>query len=562
MTLHDDAPRRFAKHVVRRATLVARATASATQSATSSSTHSTKAGQQIAREQTSSLEAPVVAIILGGFVGVFILFVLVGITCKYANRPRSDKRPYNHVKTMYQPSAAGYGSAAANGANASTYRANESTHDVSNPNAGLLDSAQPMGRGGRYEEADDSLGSSNANDNAFAAHGANGGFGMIPSASASSFSGDESTRFGGPACRGHARGASTGIDLPGPAASATFRRNVSGSHPPVHANPDDSYDAPPHSANGLLSSSIMPDGSGFTPGQIFDHNVVNGGAPKSSAEMREHRTSYLGGPPVGVLPRRTSLVQQNPQQRPYARGPPPSSSKNRRSRYTQNQSSTDTATMRRSRIDSVGPGTYRKSMFLPNDESTPDFTGGSQMRRLPSNNDVPKPLRRVESIGKGDPRRSSRYAPNNPGSRVLPMRAPEAHDVPLGNGAGAYREGLPASSGDAFLSTAGAQGGRDGRYSPYGGSSNGSSSPLGPLGPNDPMLTMQQQQQQQQQQFAPGGGVRMMPYGAGFGAPVPRPGIATTQISSPSSFAPAAPLGAGLGRGMEASSHAASRQIL
>ncbi|TKY85478.1 hypothetical protein EX895_005640 [Sporisorium graminicola] len=559
MTLHDDAPRRFAKHVVRRATLVARATASATQS----TEHSTKSGSQIAREQTSSLKAPVVAIILGGFIGVFLLFVLVGITCKFANRPRSDNRTYNHAKAMYQPSAAGYGSAAAHNGGTSMYRANELMHDVSNPNAGLLDSAQPMGRGGRYEEADDSLGSSNGNDSAFAARGANGGFGMIPSNSASSFSGDESNRFAGPARRGHARGASTGIDLPGPAASATFRRNVSGSHPPVHSNPDNSYDAP-HAANGLLSSSVMPDGSGFTPGQIFDHNAINGGAPKASAEMREHRTSFLGGPPVGVLPRRTSLVQQTPQQRPYARGPPPSSSKNRRSRYAQqNQSSTDTANMRRSRIDSVGPGTYRKSMFLPSDDSTPDFAGGSQMRRMPSNNnEAPKPLRRVESIGKGDPRRTSRYTPNNAGSRVLPMKAPEARDLPPANPTGGYRDGLPSSSGEAFLSAAGGQGGRNGRYSPYGGSSsNGSSSPLGPLGPNDPKLTTQQQQQQHQE-YAPGGGVRMMPYGAGFGAPVPRPGMATTQISSPSSFAPAAPLGAGLGRGMEVSSHAAPRQIL
>ncbi|CDS01814.1 uncharacterized protein SPSC_06485 [Sporisorium scitamineum] len=557
MTLHDDAPRRFVKHVVRRATLVARATASATQSAA----HSTKSGKQIAREQTSSLEAPVVAIILGGLIGVFILFVLVGITCKYANRPRADNRPYNHVKTMYQPSAAGYGSAAANNGGGGTYRGNESMHDVSNPKAGLLDSAQPMGRGGRYEEADDSPGSSNGNDNGFAARGTNGGFGMISSNSASSFRGNESNRFGGPARRGHARGASTGIDLPGPAASAAFRRNVSGSHPPIHSNPDDSYDAP-HTANGLLSSSVMPDGSGFTPGQIFDHNAINGGgAPKASAEMREHRSSYLGGPPVGVLPRRTSLVQQNPQQRPYARGPPPSSSKNRRSRYAQNQTSTDSAHARRSRIDSVGPGTYRKSMFLPNDDSTTDFSGGSQMRRMPSNNnsDAPKPLRRVESIGKGDPRRTSRYAHNKEGSRVLlPTRAPDADDMPPANAAVGYRDGLPASNGDAFLSTAGGHGGHDGGYSPYGGGSNGSPSPLGPLGPNDPMLTMQQQQQQ----YAPGGGVRMMPYGAGFGAPMPRPGIATTQISSPSSFAPAAPLGAGLGRGMEASSHAATRQIL
>ena len=155
MPLQNDLPRGFVKHVVRRANIVARATTTATQAAASAA----KSTHPIERTQTSSLEAPVVAILLGGFIGVFILFVLIGVTCKFANRPRADHRPQTRVKSMYQPSAAGYGSAAATYGGA--YRGNDSMHDVSNPKAGLLDSAQPMGRGGRYEEADDSLGSSN-----------------------------------------------------------------------------------------------------------------------------------------------------------------------------------------------------------------------------------------------------------------------------------------------------------------------------------------------------------------------------------------------------------------
>ncbi|SPO24515.1 uncharacterized protein UTRI_03784 [Ustilago trichophora] len=553
MPLQNDMPRGFVKHVVRRANIVARATTSATHAAASAA----KSSHAIERAQTSSLEAPVVAILLGGFLGVFVIFVLIGITCKFANRPRTDNRPQIHAKNMYQPSAAGYGSAAAS-YSAGAYRGNESIHDVSSPNAGLLDSAQPMGRGGRHEEADDSLGSSNGIGNGHAGSGTNGGFGMIPSNSASSFSGSDSHRFG-PSRGGHARGASSGIELPGPAASATFRRNVSGSHPPVQSSADDSYDSP-HSANGLASASIMPDGSGFTPGQIFDHTAANGGAPKGSTEMREHRSSYLAGPPAGVLPRRGSLAQANPQQRPYARGPPPATSKNRRSRYGQGalSSSNDTAALRRSRIDSIGPGTYRKSMYLSQDHDampSGDYAGGSQMRRTTTNNSEKSvsgaKLHRVDSIGKGDPRRSSRYNPNNRASRIPSMMVAEEGDYPPTSPVG-YHAGLPAINGGGGLLPTG--GGWDGgRRSPYGGSSNGSSSPLGPLGPND--LGMQQQQQQ-------GGGVRMMPYGAGFGAPMPRPGMVTTQISSPSSFTQAAPLGAGLGRGMEASSHAASRQIL
>lgn len=559
MPLQNDLPRGFVKHVVRRANIVARATTTATQAAASAA----KSTHPIERTQTSSLEAPVVAILLGGFIGVFILFVLIGVTCKFANRPRADNRPQTRVKSMYQPSAAGYGSAAATYGGA--YRGNDSMHDVSNPNAGLLDSAQPMGRGGRYEEADDSLGSSNGIGNGHTPHGANGGFGMIASNSASSLSGSDSHRFA-PSRGGHARGASSGIELPGPAASATFRRNVSGSHPPIQSPGDDSYDSP-HSAHNLAAASIMPDGSGFTPGQIFDHNATNGGAPKGSSEMRQQRSSYLAGPPAGLLPRRGSLAQANPQQRPYARGPPPASSKNRRSRYAQGAlaSSADTAALRRSRIDSVGPGTYRKSMFLPQDQDampSGELAGGSQIRRTTTNNSEKSitggsKLRRVDSVGKGDPRRSSRYNPNMRASRIPSMMVAEESDYPP-TSPGAYHDGLPAVSGDGYLSTHG--GGWDGgRRSPYGGSSNGSSSPLGPLGPNDPMLSMQQQQQQPQHH---GGGVRMMPYGAGFGAPMPRPGMVTTQMSSPSSFAQAAPLGAGLGRGMEASSHAASRQIL
>jgi len=196
-----------------------------------------------------------------------------------------------------------------------------------------------------------------------------------------------------------------------------------------------------------------------------------------------------------------------------------------------------------------------------------DYAGGSQMRRTTSNNTQNggakgANLRRMESIGKGDPRRSSRYHPNNRASRIPSMMVPEEEAFEtVATSPRGYREGLPNLGGQGLLPTAGWD---NGRRSPYGGSSNGSSSPLGPLGPNDPMLSLQQQQQQLHQHMngGRGGGVRMTPYGAGFGAPMPRPGMATTQMSSPSSFAPAAPLGAGLGRGMEASSHAASRQIL
>ncbi len=198
-----------------------------------------------------------------------------------------------------------------------------------------------------------------------------------------------------------------------------------------------------------------------------------------------------------------------------------------------------------------------------------ELAGGSHIRRTVSNNNdrsgpAPRPLRRVESIGKGDPRRSSRYHPNNRSSRIPSMMMPEEDEyasMPAHNGG--YRDGLPATSGNGLLPTShngGGGGWNDGRHSPYGGSSNGSSSPLGPLGPNDPMLSMQQQQQQHLAGVN-GGGVRMMQYGAGFGAPMPRPGMATTQISSPSSFAQAAPLGGGLGRGMEAS-HATTRQLM
>ncbi|SNX87294.1 uncharacterized protein MEPE_06004 [Melanopsichium pennsylvanicum] len=549
MELQRDRPRGFVKHVVRQAIVVARTTTTAT----SSASQGAKTSTAIERAQTSSLKAPTVAILLGVFIGVFILFVLIGITCKFANRPSNDSRPQHYAKTMYQPSAAGYGSKTA-GQGGGSYRPNDSMHDVSNLKAGLLDSAQPMGRGGRYEEADDSLGSSNGIGNGNTPHAPNGGFGMISSNSASSFSGSDSHRFG-PSRGGHARGASSGVELPGPAASATFRRNVSGSHPPIHSPNDESYDSP-NSANGLVSASIMPDGSGFRPGQIFDHAT---GAPKASAEMRDHGNSYFGAPPAGLLPRGGSLVQHNSQQRPYARGPPPASSKNRRSRYGQGalSSSADTAASRRSRIDSIGPGTYRKSMFLPPDqEAMPKdgFVGGSQVRRTTTDqSDVSAKLRRVESIGKGDPRRSSRYNPNQRSSRIPTMMVPE-EDYPSTSAIGHW-DGLPSVS-DGLLS--GNQGGWDsGRRSPYVTSSNGSNCPLGPLGPND--LSVQQQQQQQD---LIGGGVRMMAYGAGFGNPMPRPGMAITSISTPSSFAQAAPLGAGLGRGTEASNHAASRQIV
>ncbi|EPQ27538.1 uncharacterized protein PFL1_05076 [Pseudozyma flocculosa PF-1] len=211
----------------------------------------------------------------------------------------------------------------------------------------------------------------------------------------------------------HTRGKSSGVNFPGP--PAAFRRGAQPQHP--HLENQTSLDAP---IAGPSFSSAAPDGSGFRPGQRFDYGQLSDGLPRGPS-----------GNPNGYAPRQPSLRQG----KAANSGPPPALSRSRSGRYAQGSDPT-----RRSRIDSVGPGTYRKSMFLHEDPS-------GDLHRVPTNGEGPSSagggLRRVESIGKGDARRRSNFMGGgvrgqsiygNSGAALAPLDIRSAREDGWGSG--------------------------------------------------------------------------------------------------------------------------------
>lgn len=159
---------------------------------------------------------------------------------------------------------------------------------------------------------------------------------------------------------GHNRGQSSGIKLPG-ATAATSRKGA-----PAH----------PY----MQGTSVAPDGSGFQVRQAVNHN--NSGPGPSGYASR----------PSGSSP--TSQRMHNAMNSSVGVGPPPATDASRRSRYIRQDGR---------RIDSVGPGQIRKSMYLGNEGGNAQEGGP----RLPSNSN--SNLRRIDSVGRGDHRRKSTY---------------------------------------------------------------------------------------------------------------------------------------------------------
>jgi hypothetical protein len=159
---------------------------------------------------------------------------------------------------------------------------------------------------------------------------------------------------------GHSRGQSSGIKLPG--ATATASRRGGPAHPPVPG------------------SSIAPDGSGYSPNRAPLHSPMGPG-PSGYASRPN------GQGPVGVEANQKGIASS------VGMGPPPATDSKRRSRYARPDGR---------RVDSVGPGVIRKSMYLGDEGVNPQQQEGSA--RLP-----PSSMKRVESIGKGDHRRKSSY---------------------------------------------------------------------------------------------------------------------------------------------------------
>lgn len=161
---------------------------------------------------------------------------------------------------------------------------------------------------------------------------------------------------------GHTRGQSSGIQLPG--ATMASSRKTAARHPGY-------------------TTGYGPDGSGFKPGQAVNIGGITPAGPSSPEASRS------------VLP-------------PHARvglGPPPAADARRRSRYSKAVSR---------RVDSIGPGQLRKSMYMNGDEGNGErprrvsrkFSDGAETNQ--------GGLRRVDSVGKGDHRRRSQYHQQTP----------------------------------------------------------------------------------------------------------------------------------------------------
>jgi hypothetical protein len=151
---------------------------------------------------------------------------------------------------------------------------------------------------------------------------------------------------------GHSRGQSSGIKLPG--ATAASNRRGGPTHPPIQGN------------------SFGPDGSGYTPTKP----VVSPG-PSGYAS----RPNGMGSEGMEINYQKGSALN-------VGLGPPPASDSRRKSKYTRADGR---------KVDSVGPGVLRKSMYLgPGADDSVTGTTQSNMRR-------------VDSIGRGDHRRKSTY---------------------------------------------------------------------------------------------------------------------------------------------------------
>ena len=370
------------------------------------------------RQRSSGLDPIEIIIILGTFVCVFALLVLVGTLCKVFNRPSTEAHPYYGGNGLYHPSAAGYGGgpgspAAARAAAAGAGGPGSSTNLLSveqkyNARASLLGAASPMGAGGSGSSPhlDDSFGDSSTNS-------VDDYFGMRkPSAAA----GPSHAPHGRNASSnmGHSRGESSGIHLPGPSAARRHGGGASGHHP------------------AMPSGAPSPDGGGFRPGQV----VVPAG----------YGTAGPGGPA--------------PQLRAAPRGPPPAMDARRRSKYARADGR---------RIDSVGPGVLRKSMFLTSDDAPTDaaaqrtsmYAGGSRVQRQQSGNsegNTSGGLRRVDSVGRGDARRRSQAYPAGAGASARTpsmygalandramMRSAQADNFGAGRGGAARGDPLGAA---------------------------------------------------------------------------------------------------------------------
>ncbi|KDN47723.1 hypothetical protein K437DRAFT_91039 [Tilletiaria anomala UBC 951] len=303
--------------------------------------------QALAYDATSSISAITILSILGGFIFVFLTCIAISRILAITNRPSREAFPYQAAsgKGMYQPSAN----------MPSRLTATSGQSRIASASAGLLAGAAPMG--GR----DSTVGSVDTLP-----------YGQAPHLD-----------FAGRGVLQHTRGASSGLGFPGPPTAARRGPGAQGGqqHPPLGGGSGSGAPAP------------APDGSGFQPGAVYTgasvaprlRSPLHNGPPPASDGRRQSRYNRIGGGLNGGLGVHTAGAQQQQQQ-------PLRDPHNRMSMAD-----------RRSRIQSVGAGVYRKSMYMDD----PQAAGASGSTGI----------RRVESISRGN---SLRYRDSTPGVLETP----------------------------------------------------------------------------------------------------------------------------------------------
>lgn len=251
----------------------------------------------------SGISAMAVIVLIGSLVVLWLVTVMIGVMCKYFNKPRSALHDGAYANGgLYRPSAAAYGARSTSDAKT------EDPKKTFGSKASLLDMAQPMGRAA-------SPGIPDSPDVSMSV----GHFEMPLTQHAGRMAYQQH----------HQRSSSSSIGMPGPPA-ASRRAGAAGQQHP-------------HLAGG---GSGAPDGSYYQPGQLYS-------APQQHGPQAGQVFAYPPGPSGPRGPQQgyggPGVARSNSK---AMRGPPPARSNSaRKSRYA-----------KPARVESLGPGEIRRYM--------------------------------------------------------------------------------------------------------------------------------------------------------------------------------------------------------
>ncbi|PWN20657.1 hypothetical protein BCV69DRAFT_195214 [Microstroma glucosiphilum] len=309
---------------------------------------------QLMDSSGSGISAMAVIVLIGSLIVLWLVTVMIGVMCKYFNKPRSALHDGAYANGgLYRPSAAAYG------ARSTPEAKTEDPKKSYGSKASLLDMAQPMGRAaspGAPDSPDVSM---------------SGGHFEMPL-----------TQHAGRIAyqQHHQRSSSSSIGLPGPPA-ASRRAGAAGQQHPQMAG----------------GGSGAPDGSYYQPGQLYS-------APQQSGFQGGQTFAYPPGPSGPRGPQQgysgPGVARSNSK---AMRGPPPARSNSaRKSRYA-----------KPARVESLGPGEIRRYLdeagvdenVAIQDAGAPNYS----RRSMTGRRNVFAPSARMSSYGAKHPRSPSIY---------------------------------------------------------------------------------------------------------------------------------------------------------